>query len=360
MAIVTGRQIGHYYDYFRDKEIVFTKSNLQMLRIDPRQIYIKCNGGQWPCIINSSSLMAAKIIIGSGSGFFVEMNKNKNANISLRYCFLDSNNSPIHFFVNCSIGDISKYYGTNELTIVTLNFTQRPPDDLIIRIGEFCEANENFSTRREDRIEINANSIRKLGLDKEETFIFIDNVPRRCIIKDLSFGGCRVLLVGVPKFLAGKPIGLKIDFSDTNESVIIPGIIPRAEFLEGRKDICSVGICYNGDAVPMPYKLHINNYITTYHKKMLNTQFADDSSENTANVNFAAQNVQAAQTQPAAVGNAVAAATQAATDAPVASAAPVQAETPSAAASSHEPITSKTTEQTHVVNTLESAESNVQ
>ena len=41
MAVSTGVQIARYYDFVRDKEIVFTKANLQSLRIDPKQIYLK-------------------------------------------------------------------------------------------------------------------------------------------------------------------------------------------------------------------------------------------------------------------------------------------------------------------------------
>ena len=250
MGIANSHQISRYYDFFRDKEIVFTKANVQILKMDPRQIYVKCAGGQWPCLINSSSLQSAKI----------------------SYCFVDANNAPIRFFVKCAVGDINKYQNTEELAVVTLNFTQRPPDDLIFKIGEFLEANENFYHRKEERIDINKNSIRKLGLEKEESVIFVENVPRRCILKDLSFSGAKVMLVGVPKFLVGKNIALKIDFIDTNESVLVPGIIPRAEFLEGRKDIASVHIAFNGDSVPMVYKIHINSFITTYQKTILNNQ----------------------------------------------------------------------------------------
>ena len=102
----------------------------------------------------------------------------------------------------------------------------------------------------------------------------VRNVPRRCILKDLSFSGAKVMLVGVPKFLVGKNIALKIDFIDTNESVLVPGIIPRAEFLEGRKDIASVHIAFNADTVPMVYKIHINSFITSYQKIILNNQQA--------------------------------------------------------------------------------------
>ena len=272
MGISTNHQISRYYDYFRDKEIVFTKANIQVLRMDPRQVYVKCNGGQWPCIINSSSLEMAKIIIGTGSGAYNEMLKNPNATVSLRYCFLDQSNTPIHFFVNCTVIDKKPYHNANELAVVTLNFTQRPPDDLISRIGEFIETNENFINRKEDRIDINENSLRKLGIEKEETIIYVENVPRRCIIKDLSFSGTKVMLVGVPKFLVNKRVALKIDFIDTAESILLNGTIQNAEFLEGRKDIATVHIQFNGEQVPMSYKKHINSFITTYQKSMLSNQ----------------------------------------------------------------------------------------
>ncbi|MBO4641107.1 MAG: PilZ domain-containing protein [Treponema sp.] len=289
MGIANSHQISRYYDFFRDKEIIFTKANIQILKMDPRQIYVKCAGGQWPCLINSSSLQSAKIILGTNSGAFIAIQKDKNISIQLRYCFIDANGAPIHFFVNCTVGDINKYQNTEELAVVTLNFTQRPPDDLIFKIGEFLEANENFYHRKEDRIDINKNSIRKLGLEKEESIIFIENVPRRCILKDLSFSGAKVMLVGVPKFLVGKNIALKIDFIDTNESVLVPGIIPRAEFLEGRKDITSVHIAFNGDTVPMVYKLHINSFITTYQKTILNNQNGQAVPMNQPVINTAAE-----------------------------------------------------------------------
>ncbi|MCR4735492.1 MAG: PilZ domain-containing protein [Treponema sp.] len=285
MNISTSHQISRYYDYFRDKEIVFTKANLKSLKIDPRQIYIKCNGGQWPCIINSSSLQMAKIIIGTASGAFQEITKKKDNSLSLRYCFLDQNNAPIHFFVNCNIGEISRYQNTEELALVTLVFTQRPPDDLISRIGEFVEACENFKIRKEERISINSKSIQKLGIDKEESVILVEQVPRRCVLKDISFGGAKVMLVGIPKFLVNKSVVLKIEFSDTNESLGIAGKIMNAEFLEGRKDISLCHIVYDTDLVPMSYKIHVNNFITTVQKSMLNAANQNRISTNDSVIN---------------------------------------------------------------------------
>lgn len=272
MGIENSNKISRYYDYFRDKEVVFTKANLNFLRMDPRQIYIKCNGGQWPCIINSTSLQMAKVIVGTSSGAYVEINKKKETPVSLRFCFIDEDGAPVFFFVTCSVGEIKQYQGSQELAVVTLNFTQRPPDDLIVRVGEFVEVNENFNIRKEERIGINKNSMRELGILKEESVIFIANVPRRCILKDVSFGGARVMLLGIPKFLQDKIVQLRLLFSDTNEQVALNGTVVNAVFMEGRKDISIVNIQYNTNEIPMSYKFHINRYITSYQKKIIENQ----------------------------------------------------------------------------------------
>ena len=178
------------------------------------------------------------------------MTQNPKVNLSLRYSFVEPNESKVQFFVACSVERIIPLPNTEELVIVSLLFTQRPPDDLISRIGEFIETNENFKNRKEDRIEVNPNSIRKLGIEREETIVFVDGIPRKCILKDLSFGGAKIMFVGIPKFLINKPVDLKILFSETNETVGIKGIIKDAQFLEGRKDIAVVHIKYDEDKVP--------------------------------------------------------------------------------------------------------------
>lgn len=293
MSVATSHQIQKYYDFHRDKEIVFTKANLKSLRVNPRQIYLKCAGGQWPCIINSSSLQKAKVIIGTSSGVYSLIVNKKEQHISVVYCFYDQNNEPVQFFVTSNVVDIQPYQGSKELALLTLEFTQRPPDDLILKIGEFLEVNENFKTRKEERIGLNENSMRQLCIPKEESYIFIAGVPRKCIMKDISFGGARVMLVGVPKFLEGKTIDLRLYFTDTNEKVSLIGKIIKADFLQGRKDISVVHIQFNQDEIPMSYKFHINSYITSYQKqlieKQLNNQAAAQRAEQAAATKVAQQ-----------------------------------------------------------------------
>lgn len=276
MGMSSTRQSTRYYDFYRDKEIVFTKANLKSLKMDPRQIYVKCNGGQWPCIINSSSLMEAKVLLGKSSGAYEIIQKTPNTPFSLRYCFFDDNNEAIQFFVNCNVLNVETYQDSTELVLVTFKFSARPPEELILRLGEFIEVNENFETRKEERIALNTNSMRFLGIPKEESYVFIAGVPRKCIMKDLSFSGARVMLVGIPKFLINKTVDLRIIFTDTNEKISLIGIVKAADFFPGRKDIAIIHIVYDVEQIPISYKFHINSYITSYQKKRIENQITNN------------------------------------------------------------------------------------
>ncbi|MBQ9238036.1 MAG: PilZ domain-containing protein [Treponema sp.] len=269
MAIATSQQIVNYYDLYRDKEIVFSKEILHSLRVDPRQIYVKCNGGQWPCIINSTSFQMAKIIIGTKGGAFQEITKRDAPTIQLRYCFIDPDNTPVIFFVSGKMSNVTPYMNSQDLAIVTISFTQRPPDDLIVKIGSLIEASVNSVNRREDRIVITPVSLRKLNIEREETIIYVQGVPRRCILRDLSFCGAKVILLGLVKFLTQKEIILRISFMDPVETIDIKGTIVAAEAIEGRQDIAAVGIHFDESQIPINYKLHINSYLTTSRKTFI-------------------------------------------------------------------------------------------
>lgn len=268
MGTATSQQITSFFDLYRDTEITFTKEIMKTLNIDPRQIYIKCAGSQWPCIINSTSFLSSKIIVGTKGGAFSQLSK-EGTPASLRFCFIQQDGQPLCFFVNTKVSNIQPYMTSGDLAVITLSFTQRPPDDLIEIIGRLLEANVNAVRRKEERIVISEDAKRRLQLLKEETFIFIQNVPRHCIIRDLSFSGTKVIIQGLAKFLVDKDAIIRFDFEDSPEPVGIKGRIVGAEPIEGRKDLVSLNIRYDEASVPMAYKLHINNYLTAVRKKQL-------------------------------------------------------------------------------------------
>lgn len=272
MGIVTSQQITRYYDLYRSTEIIFSKDTIRNLNMDPRQIYIKIAGAQWPCIINSTSFQKARIIIGVKGGAYKEISKPDAPQVQLRFCFLQDNNQPLSFFISGKVTNITPYLNSAELAVITLTFTQRPPDDFIELLGYLLDANINFMRRKEERIPINDDTRRLLNITREETIIVIDKVPRHCILRDLSFGGAKIVIMGLAQFLTSKEAVLHINFADSNERVPLNGVIIGAEPVEGRKDIISINIKYNEETVPLIYKLHINTYLSSVRKKMLNAQ----------------------------------------------------------------------------------------
>lgn len=269
MGIATSQQIQKYYDQYRDTEITFTKDIIRAIGLDPRQIYIKCSQGQWPCIINSTSFQQAKIIVGTRGGAFQALSNKDTSGINLRFCFFETETSLMSFFVAGHVTNIVPYMNSNELAVITISFTQRPPDDLIEVVGRLLEANSNAIRRREERIVINEDSKRKLNLNKEEAIIVVQNVPRHCIVRDLSFSGAKVILLGLSQFLKNKPAALRLEFSEPSETIQLNGVIVAAELIQGRKDIVACSMSFSEKMVPLSYKLHVNNFLTAVRKTQL-------------------------------------------------------------------------------------------
>lgn len=276
MSIVTTQLNNRYYKDYLNTEVTFTKDIIRTLKMDPRQIYIKCAGSQWPCIINSTSFTTAKIILGTKGGAYEVLSKKDPPPLSVRFSFYQQDGQLMSFFVSGKVYTIKEYAGSSDLVIVTVQYTQRPPEDLIGMLGHLLDANVNYSKRKEDRIPITAESLRKLGIPKKESIIYIQNVPRHCILSDISFGGAKVILIGIAQYLINKTISLQLEFDEPHEVITLTGIITSTEAVEGRKDILAACIKFDDSSITLSYKIHINNYLTTMRKAELNTTFADD------------------------------------------------------------------------------------
>ena len=116
---------------------------------------------------------------------------------------------------------------------------------------------------------INEDSKRKLNLNKEEAIIVVQNVPRHCIVRDLSFSGAKVILLGLSQFLKNKPAALRLEFSEPSETIQLNGVIVAAELIQGRKDIVACSMSFSEKMVPLSYKLHVNNFLTAVRKTQL-------------------------------------------------------------------------------------------
>ena len=261
MGIMTSQKIATYYDLFKSISVTYSKEIIQVTGLVPNQVYMKCVGDSWPCVVFSTSFEGAKVVVNTKSGILQKLEKANNM-VSLRFCFrMTDKANPVAFFVNTRSTGYSPYGKSDDMAIFTLQFTQRPPDDLIEIMGRILDANVNSTKRRDERILITPESVRKLNLVKESA-VFIQGVPRHCILRDISFSAAKIIMMGVAKFLANKEAILKMDFQDPSESFLLKGHFNRSEAVEGRKELVSLAIEFDENITPMGYKIRINDYLS--------------------------------------------------------------------------------------------------
>ena len=263
MGVLTSQKITLYYERYKSIDVTFSKEIIQVTGLMTQQVHLKCGSDFWPCVIYSSSFTGAKVVVNTKTGI-VEKMQSVNNYVNLRYCFkLPDKTNPVIFFVATRVSGQSAYGGSPDMAILNLQFTQRPPDDLIEIMGRLLDANVNSAKRREERIIITGDSQRKLNLQAKESAVFVQGVPRRCILRDLSFSGAKVIMMGVAKFLVNKECTLRIDFDDPRESFLLKGLFVRDESVEGKKELVALAMQYADNAVPMGYKIRINDFLSS-------------------------------------------------------------------------------------------------
>ncbi len=267
MALITSQQLSHYYEQYLNIDVTFTKQVSKVIGLQSKQTFLRFLGYQLPCIIYSSSMVGAKIIASLKDEMFQKIRK-ANDLVSLRFCFRQADKqNPLAFFVGARVTGYNPYSKEHpELNFITMNYTQRPSDDLIAILGQLLEANINSKRRREERIDINPESIRKIGLKAKESTLYVEEVPRTCIIRDLSFSGSKVLVTGVAKYIVEKEIKLRIEVEDSKEALLIPGTVVRFDDVQDRKGIGAAAIHFHEDQVPMAYKMRLNEYLVSVRK----------------------------------------------------------------------------------------------
>ena len=260
MGFLTAQTIATYYERFKDIEVAFTKEMIQTTGLVPEQIHLKCGSDFWPCIFYSTSFNGAKVAANVKSGLPGKLQKGNNT-VSLRLCFKGGDKgNPITFFVAGRVTDTVPYKNSEEVSLLTIQFTQRPPDDLIEIIGRILDAKINSSKRKDDKIVLTTESQRKLKLLSKETSAFVQAVPRRCLLRELSFTGAKLIMMGIAKFLIDKDTALRLDFDDPRESFLIKGKFTNPQEVEGKKEMIAISMEFEENQIPTGYKMRINDY----------------------------------------------------------------------------------------------------
>jgi hypothetical protein len=263
MGVLLSQKISIYYERFKDIDVTFTKDMIQITGLLTQQIHLKCGNDFWPCVVYTASFSGAKVVANVKTGLLAKLQTTNNF-VSLRLCFrAPGETNTVTFFVAARVIASAPYGNSQDVNMFTIQFSNRPPDDFIEIMGRILDANVNSKKRREDRIPLTPENLRKLNMVSTETVVFIESVPRRCILRDLSFSGSKVIMLGVPRFLLEKEGALRLDFNDPRISFTIKGKFVRAEAVEGKKEMVALGINFDEAAVPMGFKIRLNDMLTS-------------------------------------------------------------------------------------------------
>ncbi|MCL2801243.1 MAG: PilZ domain-containing protein [Treponema sp.] len=263
MGVLTSQKITVYYERFKEIDVTFTKDMIQVTGLLTQQVHLKTGNDFWPCVVYTASFSGAKVVANVKTGLLGKLQATNNF-VNLRFCFRPPGESnTVTFFVAARVMATAPYGNSQDVNMFTLQFSNRPPDDFIEIIGRVLDANVNSSKRKDVRIPLNPDNMRKLSIISTESSVNIQGVPRRCILRDLSFSGTKIIMMGVAKFVMDKEAVVRIDFNDPRESFLIKGKFIRAENVEGKKEMVALGLTFDEAAVPMGYKIRLNDMLTS-------------------------------------------------------------------------------------------------
>ncbi|GHV81500.1 hypothetical protein AGMMS49991_00580 [Spirochaetia bacterium] len=262
MPVLTSQKIASYYDLYKTMEVTFTREIIQVIGMITQQVYLKCSGDFFPCVVYTTSFEGAKVVVNAKSGLVDKLQQTNNA-ANLRFCFASQESStPVTFFVPVKAAGYSPYGSSPDMVLFNLQFAQRPPDDLIGVMGRLLDANLNSVKRKDEQITLTIESQRRLRMMPKECAVLINDAPQRCIVREMSFGTAKLIFIGIAESLVDKEAALRLEFDDPRESYLIRGKFANPEPVEDRKELAALDLIYTEALIPMGYKIRINDYLS--------------------------------------------------------------------------------------------------
>lgn len=262
MSVVTKKEILDYTEnYGSALGLTFTKEVIQTLGLDTRQVFLKIMGNHWPCIIYSCSMNSAKVLVNLKKDIINVIKKSNNL-VNLRFFFNSPNKgNPIAFFVTGKVTGWTTYNSKrDDLCFLSLSFTQKPPDDLVYMLGRLMDANEGYKRRKEERIDIDPISIKRMGLKSKISYLKNGGNVVKCILRDLSFSGAQIIVPTAANIQKEATIHIAFDFDELNQPIFIAGKAIRTEKVD-EKNLITVAILFSEESIPLEYKMAINEYL---------------------------------------------------------------------------------------------------
>jgi len=256
---LTSQHIARLYDEFSGTEVTFNGQVILESGLITSDVRLTVGSRQLPCVLYGCSMRGARVILEVNPADEDALARNVAA-ATLHLGFRRrEDKAPVTFFVPCRIDSLSEYSSRHpQARFAALEFTQKPADALVETLGSLLEIKSNELRRRDQRIVMTPEIMKRIGLESRESCLAVEGTPRRCFLRDLSFGGAKVLLstLGLPR--SPGRVHLKLNRCEVNGDAVLDGSVVRMEDVQGHADLVALSIQYDSEP-PISYKQKINS-----------------------------------------------------------------------------------------------------
>jgi hypothetical protein len=254
MTLLGSSVLQNLYQEYLDTELTYSKDVATGLGLLPAETTLKWQGELFVCVVHSCSFRQAKVLIrlNAAQGKAMELGSRIT---TLTLTFLQPKTSKKELFQFNGTLQILQQQGAQEgerSVLMGLVFSHRPAEGFLQIQGSYLNLKKEANQRKEDRITLNAETKDLLGLTSLNTTVAVDHIERKCLLRELSYSGARVILTGVAPFLVDKQFSLSVPFQE-DLPLAIPGRIVRAEAVEGHRGLAVIALGYDPDQVPVEY-----------------------------------------------------------------------------------------------------------
>jgi hypothetical protein len=260
MTESASQRLALLYKKYGDTEVAFNARVILSSGLLTGDIHLKVGDHHQPCVLYACSMKGARVIAEIGSSF-VEVLARHNNVTALRLGFRQQDEpADFTFFVSSRVESLSEYHPHKpQFRFISLSFVQRPPDALIGILGSLIEITANEIRRRDERIVVNDENMKKIGLESKESCVAFAGSARRCIVRDLSFSGAKILVTASGSMPGDSRVVLKLSKCEKKDATVLDGSVVRVEEVEGRNDVVAMSIQYSSEP-PISYLQKINSY----------------------------------------------------------------------------------------------------
>ena len=264
MTESASQRLAHLYKTYGDTEVAFNARVILASGLQTGDIHLKVGDLHQPCVLYACSMKGARVIAEIGGSFSEALARHNNVT-ALRLGFRQKDEpADLTFFVSSRVESLSEYHpNKQQFRFISLSFVQRPPDALIGILGSLIEITANEIRRRDERIVVSDENMKSIGLESKESCVAIAGASRRCIVRDLSFSGAKILVTAAGSMTGDSRVALKLSKCEKPDSTVLDGSVVRVEQVEGRNDVVALSIHYSSEP-PISYMQRINSYFAAH------------------------------------------------------------------------------------------------